>query len=90
MIDFLQRAGYLSKPVECDTGPYLSKIVEAAGDRIKVFGDILNFTEFFVADDKIVPAPVAVEKAKANPQSAKLLAGFREKIATLEPFETAR
>lgn len=89
VIDFLQRAGYVGKPVDCDMGPTIAKIVEAAGDRIKVFGDILNFTEFFVADEKLAYDQAAVEKAKANPNSKTLLAGFRDKIATVEPFAVA-
>ena len=31
--------------------PYVTQILEAAGDRVKVAGDILDFDDFFVADD---------------------------------------
>ena len=33
----------------CDVGPVLPQIVEAAGDRIKISGDILDYADFFTA-----------------------------------------
>ena len=52
-LPFLQRAGLVADPPPCDTGPKLTRIVEAAGDRIKVSGDILDYDDFFLPDEKL-------------------------------------
>lgn len=84
MIDYLQRAGLLPGKTDCATGPYLLKIIEAAGDRLKVFGDIVNFAEFFVSDEKLVVDAAAVEKTFAKPESRELLAAFHDALAKIE------
>src|SRR5262249_38983739 len=43
MLDYLQRAAIVSTPAPCDAGTTLTRIVEAAGDRLKVFGDIIAY-----------------------------------------------
>ena len=42
VLPFLQQAGYVANPPPCDTAPQLTRILESAGDRIKVAGDILR------------------------------------------------
>src|SRR6185369_10616733 len=69
LIPYLQQAGLLSKPVDCDVGPVLAKIVEAAGDRIKVYGDILNYVDFFTADDKLAYDEDAFTKRIRSPDA---------------------
>ena len=49
----MQRAGLVADPPPCDTAPYVTRILEAAGDRVKVAGDILDYDDFFVADDQL-------------------------------------
>lgn len=51
VLPFLQQAGWVTSPPPCDVSELLTKIVVAAGDRITIAGDILQFTEFFTADD---------------------------------------
>ncbi|MCA9240690.1 MAG: glutamate--tRNA ligase [Planctomycetales bacterium] len=89
-VDFLKRAGWLSDPVECEAGPYVTAIVAAAGDRIKVAGDILDYREFFVPDNELEYDEKAFEKRIAKPDDARgLLQGFKEVLAQVEPFEPA-
>lgn len=86
-VEFLQRAGWVGSPVDCDMGPEVTKIVQAAGDRIKAFGDILDYPEFFVADEALEFEPKAFEKRLAKPDdAAPLLARFRDKLVAVEPF----
>ncbi len=59
---------------------------EAAGDRLKVFGDILNFSEFFVSDEQIT-VPADVREKHFTPGALELLRGFAEVLKTVEPFE---
>ncbi|MEM6330254.1 MAG: glutamate--tRNA ligase [Planctomycetota bacterium] len=89
-VDFLRRGGHVADPPDCDTGPYVSRIVEAAGDRIKAAGDILDYADFFTADDQLPYDEKAFAKRLAKPaDAAELLAAFREELAAVEPFTAA-
>jgi glutamyl-tRNA synthetase len=87
VLPFLQRAGFVALPPPCDTGPYVTLMVEAAGDRLKVAGDILDYDEFFVADDQLHFDEAAVDKRLRKAAGAtELLRAFRTELATVEPF----
>ena len=89
VLPFLQQAGCIADPPPCDTAPELTKIVEAAGDRIKVAGDILDYVDFYVADDQLTYDEKAVEKRLRKPADARLLlTEFREQLSALENFES--
>ncbi len=87
MIDYLKRAGLLPEKTECSTGPEVTKIIEAAGDRLKVYGDILNFSEFFVSDEALPVNAEELTKTFAKPGARDLLAAFRHELAKIEAFE---
>lgn len=90
VLPFLQKAGFVSSPPPCDVGPKLTQIVQAAGDRIKVAGDILEFPEFFVADDELAFDDKAFEKRlRKPPDAAELLSQFKNHLAATEPFDAA-
>ncbi len=87
VVPFLQRARLIDDPPPCETGPYVLQIVQAAGDRIRVAGDILDFADFFTPDDRLQYDSKAFEKRLRKPaDGAQLLAKFREDLATAEPF----
>jgi glutamyl-tRNA synthetase len=87
-LPFLQTAGLVSAPPPCDTGPYLSQILAAAGDRVKVAGDVLDYAEFFVADDAMPYDEAAFEKRISKAPAAKeLLAEYAAELPSVEPFE---
>ena len=65
------------------------QIVAAAGDRIKVAGDVLEFADFFQADDRLEYDEKAVKKNLHKEGAAELLARFRDRLATAEPFDAA-
>ncbi len=88
VLPYLQRAGLVSSPPPCDTGPQVAAILEAAGDRVKVAGDILDYADFFTPDAELPYDEAAFEKRLRRPADAcDLLAGFREALAGVEPFE---
>src|SRR6185295_2667561 len=73
-VPFLQRAQFVAEPPSCDTGPYVTRILEAAGDRVKVAGDVLDFDDFFVADSELQIDEAAFDKRVRKPAEAcKLL-----------------
>lgn len=91
VLGFLQAAGRVSQPPPCEIGPQLQKIVQAAGDRLTVGGDILDLGDFFVTADQLPYDEKAFEKRLRKPaEAAALLANFRERLAALEDFTAPR
>jgi glutamyl-tRNA synthetase len=87
VVPYLQRANLVSDPPPCDTAPYVTRILEAAGDRLKVAGDVLDFGDFFVADDQLQFDEAALDKRLRKPPGAtELLTKFRGRLANTEPF----
>jgi glutamyl-tRNA synthetase len=86
VLPYLQRVGLVSSPPPCDVGPKLSRIIAAAGDRLKVAGDILLYADFFFTE-QIAYDPAAVEKNLRKPGALALLAKFKDRLAAVEPFE---
>jgi glutamyl-tRNA synthetase len=91
VVPFLQRANLLADPPPCDTAPYITRILEAAGDRLKVAGDILEYDDFFQADDQLQYDKPTLEKQIIKPAEAgRLLTRFRTELANVEPFTAER
>ncbi|MFM2094452.1 MAG: hypothetical protein RIS70_1576 [Planctomycetota bacterium] len=88
VLPYLQRAGLVTSPPPCEIGPYLTQLLEAAGDRIKVAGDVLTLADFFLADDQLKYDEKDFAKALGSPESLAAVNAFRLILATLEPFET--
>jgi glutamyl-tRNA synthetase len=87
-LPYLQRAGLISEPPPCDVGPKLTQIVQAAGDRLKVFGDILDYADFFLPDDKLVYDEKAFDKRIRNaPAAADILSRIKAVLTSIEPFD---
>jgi glutamyl-tRNA synthetase len=91
VVTFLERSGLISDPPPCDTAPYVTRIVEAAGDRLKVAGDILDYDDFFVADDELrFDEPTLDKRLRKAPGAQKHLEEFRGELAAVEPFTAQR
>ncbi len=97
---FLQQAGLVDGQSDSEAfsvnpqltthNPQLPTILSAIGERLKVFSDILDYKELFVADDQLVYDEKALQsKVKSVPEAATLLAGIRDRLAQVEPFEAA-
>ena len=90
LVTALQAAGLVDLPPPCDTAPLVTQILEAAGDRLKIAGDILNYDDFFRADEALDYDEKAFEKRISKPEEAiGLLKQFREQLATTESFDAA-
>ena len=84
VLPFLRDAGL----VQDDPPAALDAILVAAGDRLKVAGDILDYDDFFVADADLAYDDTALEKRLRKPdEAAGLLASFRERLETAESFD---
>lgn len=88
VLPFLQKVGWVADPPPCETSPQLTPILEAAGDRIVVAGDVLAFDDFFTTDDQLKYDEKAFHKRLMKaPESVELLRSYRDELAKAEPFE---
>ena len=88
-LSYLVQSGRVSDPPSEDDHEQLDKIVQAAGDRLKIAGDILDYTEFYVADDAFEYDQKAFQKRLVKPPEARqLLADFQVQLNQLEDFST--
>jgi glutamyl-tRNA synthetase len=86
-LPYLTDAGLVSDPDNAEVRQYVSKVIAAAEDRIKLASDILDFDDFFVADEQLEFDPTTFDKRLRGDEAAQvLLAKFREELAQLEPF----
>ena len=85
-VPFLEKAKLV--PCEHMNATKIKELITAAGDRIRVSGDILDFDDFFAADDAFVYDEKAFEKRITNdPNGVKLLAEYREELAKQDLFD---
>ncbi|MBN2218070.1 MAG: glutamate--tRNA ligase [Pirellulales bacterium] len=90
VLPYLQRAGRAPAPAGADVETRVTQVLQAAGDRIKVAGDILDYDEFFTPDDALVFDEKAIDKRLRKPADAVgLLGRFRAVLAECEPFDAA-
>jgi glutamyl-tRNA synthetase len=87
VLPYLQQLQWVSDPPACEIGARLQQILLAAGERIKVAGDILQFEELFVADDQLVLDPIVLDKRlKNDPTAVALLKDFRKVLEVAPEF----
>jgi glutamyl-tRNA synthetase len=88
VLPYIHQAGLVPSPASADVEAKVKQIVQAAGDRIKTAGDILDYADFFRADDQLVYEEKAFDKRlRKAPESVKLLARFKDRLATAQAFD---
>ncbi|HVJ68173.1 MAG TPA: glutamate--tRNA ligase [Caulifigura sp.] len=89
-LPFLERAGYIASPPTDADKDLTRRLVEALGDRIKLFSDVLSYDEYFVADEALNYDEKAFDKRIRNaPAAAGLLADFLALLVSVESFTAA-
>lgn len=89
-LPFLVRAGLAEASASDEVRREVTRIIEAAADRIKVFGDILNYADFFLPCEQLVYDEKAFAKTFHKPHALALLKAFRERLSAEKEFEAAR
>ncbi|MBN2536869.1 glutamate--tRNA ligase [candidate division WOR-3 bacterium] len=89
VLPFLVRAGLAGEPAGDAERHRVGAILEAAGDRVKVGADILDYRGFFTSDDRLEYDEAAFRKRLLKPGVAELLARFRERLAAQQRFDAA-
>ena len=88
VLPFLLKAGYLTEPVTAEQRTFVSRLVTALGERLKLFGDILSYDEYFVADDALKMDEAAFQKRLVQaPASVELLRDFATELEKTETFD---
>lgn len=89
-LGFLQKAGLAPTPAECEDTAYIKQIIEAAGDRISMAGDILKFDTFFMEDEQIEFEEKPFNKRIVKPEKAgDLLGEIQKALVTTDDFSAA-
>lgn len=87
-LPYLERAGLVGSPAAEQVKQRAGAILQAAGDRIKVAGDILDYADFFIADEELTFEEKDFEKRiRKPPEAVELLGKFRRDLADLPSFE---
>ena len=90
-LPYLQQAGVLPTDVDSAQRKKLREILNAAADRIKVAGDILDYTGFFVSGEQLTYDEAAFEKRlRTPPEASGLLKKFGVRLQSLDPFDAPR
>jgi glutamyl-tRNA synthetase len=88
VLPYLERAGLVRPPVSGATQEKVARVVEALGDRLKVFGDILLQAGFFFGED-VTYDEKAFAKRVLAPGAAERLSDYRQWLAAHPPLEIA-
>ena len=87
VLPFLQAGGHVSTPPTPVERELVASVVDAAGDRIKVAGDIVHYREFFQRDDSFSYDEKAFKKRVRAPGATDRLRSFRGHLEAVEPFD---
>jgi glutamyl-tRNA synthetase len=87
-LPYLQKAGVVPDPAPADVTAKVTEIVRAAGERIRVAGDVLDYRDFFTLDEQLPYDEAAFDKRLRRPAEARaLLASFRDRLAAATAFD---
>ena len=77
-------------PLIADATPRLRAVVAAAGDRIKVAGDIVDYIAFFQNDDEVAYDDKALRKRLGSSEAKdQLVKCYQNVLEGLQPFNAA-
>lgn len=87
VLPFASQAGWIASAADQQR---VEAVVAAAGERIRVAGDILDFDYCFIPDAELTYDDKAFQKRIAKAADAvELLQGFAAEIETISPFDAA-
>lgn len=87
VLPYLERTGRIPSPPTEEARAWVTRLVEAAGDRIKTAGDVLDYGDFFTPDDALSYDEKAFDKRlRKPPEAVPLLRKFRDRLAVADAF----
>jgi len=89
-LPFLERAGWIGSPPSAAERALARAVIEAAGERIKLAGDVLDYEEIFRPGVEVEIDDKAFAKRIAKPEGAReLLAAMRDELVAAPAFDSA-
>ena len=86
-LHMLKRAGLIDDEDDKETQAKVASIIELAADRLRVFGDIFQLDEFFVADGELKIDDKNFQKRVVKPENAVLLLhDLRRRLSDIDNF----
>jgi glutamyl-tRNA synthetase len=83
----LKQARLIDDEDDAETRAKVARIIELAADRLRVFGDIFQLDEFFVADEDLKLDDRNFQKRVVKPDNAPpLLQELRQRLSNAENF----
>jgi glutamyl/glutaminyl-tRNA synthetase len=87
-LSFLQAAGLIASVDDPQTRSYVAAVVELAADRLRVFGDIFQLDEFFLADEQLnVDVKNFDKRVRSSAATQQDLLLLRERLQGLADFQ---
>tara|TARA_R110002095_G_scaffold94422_3_gene82391 strand:- start:233362 stop:234888 length:1527 start_codon:yes stop_codon:yes gene_type:complete len=84
---YLEKAGLVKDAGDPETSQRISQVIIGMEDRLKVASDILDFDEFFVADDQLEYDPKAFKKRiRKSAEAVPLLEKVKNELAQASDF----
>ena len=88
VLPFLAKAGWISEPASDEEFARIARIIQALGDRLKVFGDIVLQARFFFGEEVVAVDEKAFAKRLLAEGATERLAAYRTWLATVsDPFD---
>jgi glutamyl-tRNA synthetase len=89
-LPYLEAAKLVDKPVTPQQWARVQAVVAAAGDRIKVAGDILDFDDFFVSDAQLnFNSDDVAKRLQGDTAAVGYLRKFREQLVQVDDFSAS-
>ena len=89
-VRFLVEAGWVEAMPSSDMIDRITRLIQAAGDRIKIGGDILDYPEFFETEKPLEYEAKAFQKRILKPAEAlPLLSSYRERLEAVSDFNAS-
>ena len=88
-LPYLIKAKLIPEEVSGDVRLMIGQVISAVADRLRIFSDILDYKEFFVADEELqFDEKPFQQRLRDAPDAVSLLESIREQLKTIEPFDS--
>ena len=89
-LPYLVRSGLVGEPVSDDVRSFVTRLVAALSERLKLFSDIVGYDEYFVADADLAYDEKTFDKRLRNADgAANLLREYRDRLAETDTSDAA-
>ncbi len=87
-LPFLEREGVVHTPVDAETCSRIEAVIQALGDRLKVFSDIVKLGRYFFSETMTYD-PDAMKKRLKKDGVPQMLRELDQVLAEVEPYDLA-